>query len=44
MPKGGLTSKMDRDQENELAPVLGDLSQGEKLSEIKPPLSIQGVW
>ena len=38
MPKGGLTSKMDSDQENELAPVLGDLSQGEKLSEIKPPL------
>ena len=26
-----------------MAPILGDLSQGEKLSEIKPPLVIAAI-
>ena len=28
---------MDSNQESDLAPVFGDLSQSEKLSEIRPP-------
>ena len=39
---------MDSAQESDLAPFFGDLSQSEKLSEIKPPLQylnreIEGV-
>ena len=30
---------MDSAQESDLAPLFGDLSQNEKLSEIKPPLA-----
>ena len=30
-------------QENDLAPIFGEMSQGEKLSEIKPPLELDIV-
>jgi hypothetical protein len=30
---------MDSAQDSDLAPFLGDMSQSEKLSEIKPPLA-----
>ena len=32
---------MDSAQESDLAPFFGDLSQSEKLSEIKPPLVLR---
>ena len=31
---------MDSTQDSDLAPIFGDLSQSEKLSEIKPPLKL----
>ena len=30
-------------QHHDLAPIYGDLSQSEKLSEIKPPLSVAAL-
>ena len=34
-----LLFQMDSAQDSDLAPFLGDMSQSEKLSEIKPPLA-----
>ena len=34
----GLSTKREDAQDLDLAPIFGDLSQNEKLSDIKPPL------
>ena len=41
VPKGGIIS--ENAQDRNFAPVFGDLSGSEKLSKIKPPLTLNGM-